>query len=191
MKYVFYQLGRPFAYLTIKHPLKPVYDWIVPLILTFTTCAYLYFFSSINLTIVGAESLIPELLSFVSGLPGFYIAALAAVATFNRSDMDLRLPVPTPEIETLIGGKDQTIKLTRRRYLCLLFAFLTSESICLIVLTRLLLKTDLSSFEFATWAMWFGAFLFFLFFWQLIVATLYGLFYMGEKMHEPLVQDEE
>jgi hypothetical protein len=184
-KYIVYQLLRPFAYLKVSHPSKKTYDWWIPLCLTVLTTLVLYFWGEHSEVYSGKENLIVSLVSFIANLPGFYIAALAAVATFNRSDMDLRLPSPTPEIKTLIRGNDQTIKLTRRRYLCLLFAFLTGESICLVVFTKFAGVVVLNNnVEF--WS-WFGVFAFFLFFWQLMTATLYGLFYMGDKMHEPPV----
>ncbi len=184
--YVASQLIRPFSYLRVKHAAKSIYDWVIPALLTALTLVY-FIFTGLHGVVSTNDGLIVELVSFVSNLPGFYIAALAAVATFNRADMDVRLPEPTPEIETLIRGQDQIIKLTRRRYLCLLFAFLTGESIFLVIFTKLafLIEIDMSgSFYLMCWA---GVAMFFLFFWQLITATLYGLFYMGDKMHEPKI----
>ncbi|UTM58290.1 hypothetical protein L4174_005460 [Photobacterium sp. CCB-ST2H9] len=183
LKYIAYQLLRPFSYLEISHKAKVVYDWYIPITLSLISLVYGYYFIGLNDIYRNNSSLILELISFVGNLPGFYIAALAAVATFNRADMDLSLPEPAPEIKTLMRGGEETIKLTRRRYLCLLFAFLTSESISLIVLSKIALS---SNFNFNNDVVyWIGIGFFFLFFWQLLTATLYGLFYMGDKMHEP------
>ncbi|MEQ1544054.1 hypothetical protein [Methyloglobulus sp.] len=59
---------------------------------------------------------------------------LAAIATFNKPDIDKTMPVPAPKIDILVQGKRAVIELTRRRFLCSMFAFLTAESLILIVL---------------------------------------------------------
>jgi hypothetical protein len=53
-------------------------------------------------------------------LPGFYIAALAAIATFNAPTMDVPLDGQNTELCSQ-EENIQTRKLTRRRFLCLLF----------------------------------------------------------------------
>ncbi|MEZ8739522.1 hypothetical protein AB6E21_05805 [Photobacterium swingsii] len=187
MKYIIFQLVRPFSYLRIDHESKQVYDWYLPIILMIGTIVFSFNFIGLEGLINTDDGLIAQLTSFISNLPGFYIAALAAIATFNRKDMDLRIPEPTPTIENLIRGKKQIIKLTRRRLLCSLFAFLTTESIFLVIFTRFFQSSSLGSITFFDIELsWYGSCVYFLFFWQLVVSTLYGLFYMGDKMYDPI-----
>ena len=81
------------------------------------------------------KELIISILSFIQILPGFFIAALAAIATFNRLDLDKIMPHPAPTINIECNGGKEEIDLTRRRYLTLMFSFLSAESILLIVLS--------------------------------------------------------
>jgi hypothetical protein len=46
-----------------------------------------------------------HILGFVQVLPGFYIAALAAIATFNKTDIDKIMAAPAPKIDIFIHGK--------------------------------------------------------------------------------------
>lgn len=134
----------------------------------------------------------PSILSFVQNLPGFYIAALAAIATFGRHDIDEAMPgSPPPRIKTITtSGHGNVIVLMRRRFLCLLFAYLTVECIALTLFSifaislapamrglvspiMLLIGHAISSV----------VVLFLLT--QLMVATLWGLYYLDERIHQP------
>ena len=88
---IFYQLLRPFSYLRIKHEDKKVYDWVLPAILTILTLVVFKYTMPIS-SVVESNGVIAEITSFVSNLPGFFIAALAAVATFNKNDIDQLMP---------------------------------------------------------------------------------------------------
>lgn len=130
-------------------------------------------------------------LGYVQNLPGFYIAALAAIATFPRVEIDQILAGnPSPKIVNVdVQGNETVIELTRRRFLCLMFAFLTAECIVLTVLSALGLTVAaplrgaipdwayLPLFAVATFS-------YFMLFFQLIVATFWGIFYLGERIHQ-------
>jgi multisubunit Na+/H+ antiporter MnhE subunit len=86
--------------------------------------------------------------------------------------------------------KNVAIELTRRRFLCSMFAFLTAESILLIVgaifaqslyLPVKAIVPDASHTSVAALA----TSLFLLLFWQMIVASFWGLFYWGDRLHQP------
>ena len=114
---ILYQLLRPYAYLQIEHPKKYIYDWVIPFLLTaFFLVICLIFVDYDNY--FSSSGLISKFLDFVEILPGFYIAALAAIATFQRNDIDQHMPNPAPKLNIKIKGKDQNIELTRRRFLC-------------------------------------------------------------------------
>ena len=186
---VIYQLLRPLSYLTIDHPSKWKYDWLVPGLLAAISISSLAAISS-DINFFGAEGLIALTSSFIQILPGFYIAALAAIATFNRHDIDQYLPAPTPTISIRIGGHQNTINLTRRRFLCMLFAFLTFESIslALVSICAIVLAPHFANQIHSVAALLakYGFLLgYMLLFWQLLTATLVGLYYLGDKLHEP------
>ncbi|PLP29396.1 hypothetical protein CWM92_12220, partial [Klebsiella michiganensis] len=127
-------------------------------------------------------------ISFISILPGFYIAALAAIATFNRKQIDdpLISDNGTPYIYVKgvkENGKPYRTKedMTRRLFLCMLFSFLTAESIVLIMLHTF--ASPLISATTNTYCLAIYSFIFLLILWQLLVTTFFGLYYLGDRIH--------
>ncbi|HBN8402309.1 TPA: hypothetical protein NIH23_000208 [Pseudomonas aeruginosa] len=184
------QLLRPFGYLAIRHPYKWIVDWLYPGLLAIAALVFISFHGG-YIDFIKGGGLVSLVLSFVQSLPGFYIAALAAVSTFGRSDIDSVLPEPTPKIKIRFRDKENIVSLTRRRFLAMLFAFLTGESILLVVFSIFLLSYGGMVFDFAFWKIdlggWlavFSVFLYFLIFFQMVLATFWGLYYLGYKLHE-------
>jgi hypothetical protein len=184
-------LLRPLSYLAIAHKKKWIIDWIYPLLLAFIATSFIFIlrlYGNIPLYIDGG--LISKILSFTQGLPGFYIAALAAIATFNKTDIDKIMPSPAPKIDIIVQGKSVAIELTRRRFLCSMFAFLTAESLILIILAifgqaaylpiKLLAASEFHLFISASFI-----FVYMLIFWQMLVTSFWGLFYLGDRLHQP------
>lgn len=176
------QLIRPLGYLTIRHPYKWVIDWLYPTALTILVFSATYFFGEIS-TPEQLEKPVSMALAFIQSLPGFYIAALAAIATFGRADIDDILPEPTPQVIVKYRGKENLISLTRRRFLAMLFAFLTAESIILILFSILIISVGAKSFM-PLWGFLTIAFIYTLLLFQMILATFWGLYYLGYKLHE-------
>lgn len=181
-KFIVYQLSRPFSYLRIKHEDKWVYDWLAPILFTAVTVFVAAKFIPLE-RILGSSGLISELTNFVSNLPGFFIAALAAVATFNKNDIDQLMANP-PKIEILHHGSFLMVEMTRRRFLCVLFSYLTAISIFLVIGARIGLAITVPSEYFAA-ASWSGIVIFMFVLWQMILATVLGLYYLGERLHTP------
>jgi len=181
------QLLRPFGYLAIRHPYKWQVDWMYPGILAIATFSLITTFSDVK----QQAAMISLALSFIQSLPGFYIAALAAIATFGRSDIDTILPEPTPKIKIRFRNTQNMVALTRRRFLAMLFAFLTAESIALILYSIFMISyaEPISLFKhqeilIGKWAASSFLFLYLLLTYQMIVATFWGLYYLGYKLHE-------
>ncbi|WP_221898658.1 hypothetical protein [Bathymodiolus japonicus methanotrophic gill symbiont] len=136
------------------------------------------------------SGIITKILGFVQVLPGFYIAALAAIATFNKTDIDKTMPAPAPKIDILVQGKSVAIELTRRRFLCSMFAFLTAESLIIIVLA-IFATSFYVPFKEIIHESWHilssGLFtlMFLLLFWQMIITSFWGLYYLGDRLHQP------
>jgi hypothetical protein len=184
------QLLKPFGYLAIQHPYKWVVDWLYPAILALLSIGLIALLADVS-KLVDANGMVAMILSFVQSLPGFYIAALAAIATFGRADIDDILPEPTPKVVIKLRGKENTIDLTRRRFLAMLFAFLTGESIVIVCACITLLSFGSAINSYVYHAIPIGHYLFttlmlglFIAIYQMILATFWGLYYLGYKLQE-------
>lgn len=182
-------LMSPLSYLRIKHEAKYLADWIYPILFSFLSALVLLFFG-IPGAVAGKDGLLSKIFVVSSVLPGFYIAALAAIATFNRPDIDDVMAPPTPEMKQVIGGRENDVPLTRRRFLTYLFSFLCFESISLMIicvfssLINVNLHETLSTQAFAASKFLF-AFFVLLMFWQMICGTVLGLYYIGDRLYRP------
>src|ERR1700751_4037000 len=115
---VIYQLLRPVSYLVIHDPSKWKIDWVMP-----AMCAIIpvvvFLVIPLRPTIFGSSGVLWQLSGLLQILPGFYIASLAAIATFNKDNMDQYMPEPTPTVTIRVSGRQFPIQLTRRRMLSL------------------------------------------------------------------------
>lgn len=186
-----FHLLRPFAYWSIKFDKKWQLDWGLPTLLTLISIAAVAGASCLKpVVVLGDAGLLAKILSFVQSLPGFYIAALAAIATFNRIDIDRIMPAPPPRMNVNIRGRSIAIDLTRRRFLCVLLAFLTAESLVLIVTAMFGLSAAPSIKSvlgdgYQRIVLYVCLAIYMLFFWQMLCVTFLGLFYLGERIHQP------
>lgn len=183
-------LLRPFSFLTVRHPSKlPLWvNWALPALLTsLAVCGVWLLKAPVN--IYGEQGLLERVLSFVQTLAGFYIAALAAVSSFNSPHLDRVMPAPAPTMFIKYNGVLQSVSATRRRFLTSMFAYLTALSIVLSLLAMAVLvlapAVKQSWPAAVVYLHWIGlaAFLFALF--QMISVTFWGLFYLGERMLTP------
>lgn len=120
------RLLQPLSYLKIRHKAKFKYDVVYP----FTLAAL----SGTALLLVGAPlsgqgGLISKANNIVGILIGFYIAALAAVATFAAAGMDEPMRGDPPRMLFREKGTTYQVKLSRRVFLSQLFGFLTVWSL--------------------------------------------------------------
>lgn len=179
-----YQLTRPISYLFLKHPAGKVYNWVIPSILTSLSLPILYWGVGLN-SVLGSNGLIAELSNFVVSLPGFLIAALAAIATFNRPVIDQEM-IDAPTIDIKAGNTElKNQPLTRRDFLLRLFSFLTVDSIFLIIYAKIGAITSVpslleSKYHIAEWV-FIGLFL--VIFWQLLTLLLFGMYYLCERLN--------
>ncbi|WP_439852702.1 hypothetical protein [Pseudomonas syringae] len=185
------QMLQPLSYLAIRHPQKWKVDWLFPIIISIF-CTWFSINEDWKSDAYRASGPISLLLSFLSCLPGFYIAALAAISTFGRNDIDNVLPEPTPTVKLNTRGENILIKLTRRRFLAMLFSFLTCESIALVLFSVLLLSSGATIASIEIWDGLAGhllslamTFMYYTLLMQMLTATFWGLYYLGFKLHEP------
>lgn len=187
--YILHQLLRPFGYLNIKGVSgKLVYDWLIPLFLSILSSLYFHFAITKPELLLSSDGFFKSTISFISILPGFYIASLAAIATFNRKQIDdpLISDGGTPYIYikgVKENGRPYRTKedITRRLFLCMLFSFLTAESILLIMIHNFAIPYI--SISESAYALSIYLFIFLFLLWQLLVTTFFGLYYLGDRIH--------
>jgi hypothetical protein len=183
-------LLRPFSFLSIRHSSNlPVWvNWALPLAAMSMSLLSLHWLGA-DVNVFGSQGLLDRLLAFVQTLAGFYIAALAAVSSFNSPHLDREMPAPAPTMYIMYNSGMQLVPATRRRFLTSMFAYLTSLSflfslaaIATMVLAPVLKQTWPGAVSFLHWV-GSGFFLFALF--QMTCVTFWGLFYLGERMITP------
>lgn len=180
------RLARPVLFLSTKGPGLTWFKFVLPIILSLATCLYLYAYPK-QLCLFGDGSLADGIFSFLQILPGFYIASLAAVSTFQGKMLDAPFDGIPITLKTRENGTKVTKALTRRHFLSLLFGYLSFLSIMLSLYIQILNKTPpfvfLSSISLKNAAECASFFVLSLFFFQLITITLLGLFYLSDRMH--------
>lgn len=182
-------LFSPLSYLGIRHEAKYWADWVYPTAFSIASTFLLFQYGSPGV-VTGDGGLLSKILIVCSVLPGFYIASLAAIATFNRPDIDELMPPPTPEITQKIGGKKNDVPLTRRRFLSHLFAFLCFESLSIMIVCVFasLVGPNIAD-HFVDAAIPYikvgFVFIVLLMFWQMLCGTLLGLYYFGDRLYRP------
>lgn len=184
---IFYQLSRPVSYLSIEDQSKWKIDWLLPFALAIAI-NFGYLVLPDRPDFYGEDGLMQEFQGFLEILPGFFLAALAAIATFNKEDLDRLLPEPTPKIGIRIKNKSLTIGLTRRRMLSYLFGYLTFLSVflCLaVVIGSAVQQSYYHLFGHSVSVKIAFFFIFNLFFWQMIIVTIFGLYQLCDRIHQP------
>jgi hypothetical protein len=117
-----YELTRPLAFLTAKGPTLKLYrDWLPVGFAALCLTAYLLL--PVPIKLIGADSASGVMAPLFAGLPGFFIAALAAVSTFQGGDLDREMESTT--IWILANGDGGDTDVTLRVFLSHLFAYLT------------------------------------------------------------------
>lgn len=197
------RLLRPLLFLSIKGIGK--FKWMYPSILTILSIIYIYFYPT-EINFQGKDSWIAAIFSCLQVLPGFYIAALAAIATFPNINLDRPLDGDEVSVYLSEDGVIKKVVLTRRRFLCFIFGYLSFSSIILLLLCSwiqlatptLLISTVLNKALYALTVNFYinqstidfialSIILFILY--QIICATLLGLFYLTDRIHWRIVEE--
>jgi hypothetical protein len=196
------QLFRPLRYIRIKHPAKSTFDWKAPLVLTVISVVALLLLGQ-KAVFVADGGLLAQIQELIQLLIGFFIAALAAIATFDEESLDQLMEGTPPTLDERdpFQGRPIETQLTRRRFLCFLFGYLAFLSIIIYLAVmvirafapamRDLKHVDLSwclSSVCLNWTLWDYAEMVLLWpvtflFWQMVTVTLLGLYYLTDRMH--------
>lgn len=192
-----YELTRGLAYRKIRHAHQHVYTTLLPFIgAVFFTLAYAL--APEKIALLGKDGILASALSVISTLPGFYFAGLAAVATFGGVEMDKDIPDPAPELLIRHRGAMIDTKLSRRKYISYLFSYLVFVSFLLCVSILILngMQPSILAWKVAALSWMWGnlicmgsellvVFSLMLMASSLTVATLQGLFFLSERIHQP------
>jgi len=187
------QLMTPLRYLRIRQGIslfqsKAVYDWFLPAVLAIPAT---YIGNKYSLGIFSEQGVIGGFQKLLEILIPFYIAALAAVATFQRDGLDdvLKGHPATLNIRHARGDWVERI-LTRRQFICYLFGYLAFLSLCLFVailfLNLISQKSSVAAHELFGACLPFAKiaiiYIFMVPIWQMIVTTLLGVYFMSERL---------
>src|SRR5262245_33533402 len=132
---LWYELTRWWAYRRIKHPKMRLYVWWWPLAIAGVATSIVSLMPK-HVPISGESGVLTGVISTLAILPGFFIAALAAVSTFQRPEMDTPMPRPTPTVQMRFEDKYVATELSRRMFLSYLFSYLSIVSLILVVICQ-------------------------------------------------------
>ncbi|RYV03777.1 hypothetical protein SOPP22_02840 [Shewanella sp. OPT22] len=111
---------KPMNYIGIKHSEKLWFDLFIPAFLSIVISIVIFNLPK-PIALLGKDSLISLVNGILQILSGFYIASMAAVATFQKEGMDSKMDGIPPKLKG--------IALTRRNFLTYLFGYLAFMSI--------------------------------------------------------------
>ena len=193
------QLLVPVNYLRIRHGdslfhSKAVYDFVLPFILTLATCV-IFSWIGVSLHIFDHGELVKRLTDLLSLMIVFYMAALAAVATFDRQGIDdpLRGGDALLRARNSDTGEHFDRKLTYRQFISYLFGYLSFLSLCLyifVIVFAIGWPVFERQFQPSGWAYWLlyrvadpiiFAITFFAV-WQLVITSLLGIYFLTERI---------
>lgn len=181
------QLFTPLLYLKIRHPLKPLFDWYIPLFLSVVVVAIIFVLPK-KVDIFGNSGLIFIITDLVKILVGFYIAALAAVATFQSPPMDAPFNGDQAILKIKVKDKNGDSNLTRRQFLCYLFGYLAFMGVVIYFIGAIVTLLAANLKMLSVWSFFDEAKLVFIFFYVLLTAnslttTMLGLHFLSDRMH--------
>jgi hypothetical protein len=122
-------LGAPTLYLRVVNSRKRRVDYAAPLLAVVLGVPSLLYFDHIN--VFGTGGLVYGINGLLQLLTGFFITALAAIATFPGTHSYPIDAILTGEGAKIVRGDDDEEELSRRRFLCLLFGYLAFASLVL------------------------------------------------------------
>lgn len=169
------QLTAPLDYLRTVGSGKRAIDIYAPLTLMVLSAAVLLWLQA---PITTEKGLLGQINNLLQMLVGFYVASLAAVATFPNVALDQKLK----------NAKLRGENLSRRRLLSLLFGYLAFVSLILYLLGALgmLVAKPLHAVAVAYPWIRIGLVCAYVFvFWNLLCVTLLGLYYLVDRIYQP------
>jgi hypothetical protein len=111
---------------------KMTYDVVIPTALAVASTAVIWRLSA-SLGMFADAGLVPGVISLLNLMIAFFIAALAAVATFDKPSLDEGMKGEPAILKVRTSkGIERLHKLTNRQFICYIFGYLSFASIMLI-----------------------------------------------------------
>lgn len=174
------KLLKPMNYMGIKHAEKRWFDIYLPLCLAVLICIIIFNLPK-PIALIGKDSLISLVNGILQILSGFYIASMAAVATFQKEGMDKYMDGIPPKLKG--------VPLTRRNFLTYLFGYLAFMSILMYFVGGFI---QLSASSISFWCTGFHSsikailvtvYLFVIC--NILTTTVLGMHFLIDKIHRP------
>ena len=180
---------RSLNFLRVKHQFVWRYNFSYPLLITVATTGLLWLLAP-AINIYGASGLINDLTPFLAVFAPFFLASLAAVSTFSGPDFfDKPFEMEGDVTLTVVGemGALEPMDVTPRHFLSLLFGYCCVVSLSLFMFTIMapIIAVRVAEIcgEYAELLGWFGLAVFLFLFFQVILSTLLGIYYLSDKIH--------
>jgi|26BtaG_2_1085354.scaffolds.fasta_scaffold05527_3 hypothetical protein len=166
--------------------------YTLPVVFAIFICIFILIvdFNSSKAINIFTQNAFDSISTFVQVLPGFYIASLAAIASYNNPNVDNKMSGRPPYLEERVSGGKRPSDLSRRRFLTLMFGYLAAVSMILTIFLffiRLSYDTAIFSVKPLVYSAvyYILCFVFFAIFLQMILITLHGIYYLADRMHRP------
>lgn len=183
------QLFSPLSYLRIKQKVKFYFDVVYPIAVTTIVLLAAYSLPE-KVNVFGTSGVIFQISELLKMLIGFYIASLAAIATFQAAALDQPLSGSTATLWVSRRGAGFDKSLTRRQFLCYLFGYLAFMSLFMFSsgMLAVSLAADIKNLIDPAYQIWVkGGFsgVYILILSHMLIATLLGLHYLTDRLHRP------
>lgn len=182
---------RSLNFLRVRHPFALRYNFLYPLLLSCLTVAVLRFLAP-NEAFFSSGGLITKFTPFLAVIAPFYIASLAAVSTFGgHAFIDSPFQMARPVTLLVIGkrGGWEQIDVTPRHFLSLLFGYCCIVALALFIASIFspVLAGGISALSggYGVAVKLSGGLVYLFFFFQMILATILGIYYLADRLHRP------
>ncbi|MCB1562709.1 MAG: hypothetical protein KDJ75_03965 [Alphaproteobacteria bacterium] len=184
------KIFTPLLYLKLENKSLSAHTWGFPLVLALFISVIALLLPE-NVNVYGDNGLIRSINQLLSILVAFYIASLAAIATFKSDILDGKFSGEPMKLTVKRSGKKETEELNRRKFLCLLFAYCAFVAMTVFCIGELavLLKGNVGAVITKAWVLEAAKFAFMFFYAfaisNLLSTTLLGLHYLADRIHRP------
>ena len=188
------KLFTAFSFLRLSGDDISWYQWIYPTILYFAVYPSVVFLAD-TYPVVDMENPVINITALTGVLAGFYILVLVAMCGMENENLDQAMKGRGPQLRIVRGGDEIIERLTRRRFLVVLFGYCAVLSGLIWILGVLALYAGISHVdmlwvidlpEFPGFAAFFGWVFCIVYTWMLcslLIVTLLGLHYMVDRIH--------
>jgi len=182
------KIFTPLLYLRLDNKSLNVYRWWLPLFLAVIICVIALILPQ-KVNIYEDSGLVRSINRLLSILIPFYIASLAAIASFKRELLELKFAGEPMKLKVNRSGKKIIEELSRRKFLCLLFAYCAFVALFVFCIGELaILLTGNTKAVITEYSLIIIVkFVFMLFYAfaisNLLSSTLLGLHYLADRIH--------